>query len=112
MERKTVVKVLNYGLEISDDPNYPENSIYILGSYGQSGHCSLVIVLTAVDGGIYNIPAVVRHIPYGKKLFKEIPSEIRKVLTKIHKKFVPDCPFLNAEDISEIILRWNDLWEY
>lgn len=110
MGKETIIEDLDYGLLVKDGAN-PEVEIYILGSYGQSGHCSLVIVLMAVDGGISGVPAVVCNIPYGKKKDIEIPSEIRKCLNKLHQKFIQDCPFLNEEDICNIILRWNKLTE-
>jgi hypothetical protein len=102
---------LHYGLHITDDPLFPEVEILIMGSPGQSGHCSLVIVLMAVDGGIHGLPAVITHIPYGKVLNKDIPPEILKGLRKIRKKFTKDSTFLTVDHMNLIIRAWDRMWE-
>jgi len=110
MGKETVIQKTDYGLIIKDSIN-PEVEVYILGSYGQSGHCSLVIVLMAIDGGISGLSEVPLHIPYGILKDKDIPFAIRKGLQIISEKFVVNCSFLDEEDVDRIIMEWNELWE-
>jgi len=45
-----IIKEVNYGLQITDQEKkneLAEMEIFILGSPGQSGHCSLLIVVMA-----------------------------------------------------------------
>ena len=105
------VNRLSYGLDILDNSTFPEIEILIMGSPGQSGHCSLVIVLMAVDGGISGLPCVITHIPYGKVLNKDIPAEILKGLRKIRKKFTKDCTFLTVDHMNMIIRDWDVMWQ-
>jgi hypothetical protein len=102
---------LHYGLQVCDDPLFPEIEILIMGSPGQSGHCSLVIVLMAVDGGIHGLPAVITNIPYGKELNKDIPPLILFGLRKIRKKFAKDSTFLTVDHMNQIIRAWDRMWE-
>ena len=105
------VRRLHYGLQVTDDPLFPEIELLIMGSPGQSGYCSLVIVLMAVDGGINGLSCVITHIPYGKVLNKDIPAEILKGLRKIRKKFTKDCTFLTVDHMNQIIRAWDHMWE-
>lgn len=106
-----IIKRLSYGLNVLDDGVFPEDEILIMGSPGQSGHCSLVIVFMGVDGGICGLPCVVTNIPYGKILTKDTPAEILKGLRKIRKKFTKDCTFLTVDDMNKIIRAWDIMWE-
>ena len=110
MGKDTVIENTDYGLIVKDAFS-PEVVIHILGSYGQSGHCSLVIVLMAVDGGISGLSEVPLHIPYGVMKDKDIPFTIRKSLMSIHEKFVVNCSFLDEEDICRVLGKWNEMWE-
>ena len=105
------IRRLSYGLRVLDAVPLPEIEILILGSAGQSGHCSLVITFMAVDGGVHGLPAVITNIPYGKKKDSEIPAEILKGLRKIRKKFTKDCTFLTVDDMNIIIRAWG-YWGY
>jgi hypothetical protein len=102
------INKLVYGLEVLDDDG-AEIAVYILGSPGQSGHCSLVIVLMAVDGGIAGLPSIISNFPYSDLQESEIPDAIRVGLNKIHGRFVINCPFLNHDCIEEIIKEWEHL---
>ena len=97
---------LSYGLVVSDD-DY-EMEIVIVGSPGQSGHCSLVIVQMGVDGGIHGMPSVITNIPYGEVQNHEILPKLSEGLQRIREKFVQPYTFLSDEDITEILLAWND----
>lgn len=110
MGKETVIQNTGYGLIVKDSVN-PEVEVYILGSCGQSGHCSLVIVLMAVDGGVSGIGEVVCYFPYGTKKEEDIPYQIQEGLDRIHKQFTKGCSFLNKEDVKKIIKRWNKLWD-
>jgi hypothetical protein len=99
-----------YGLRIDDDELFPEVSICILGSTGQSGHCSLVVTMMAVDGGIHGVSEVVWWKPYGTLLFVDTLSDIRKALSIIKKSFRSGEKFLNSKDIREIEYAWLQIW--
>lgn len=104
---------MNYGLVIKDNDEWRsgDNEIYILGSPGQNGKCSLVIINMSVDGGIHGLPEVVVNIPYGEKCVSEIPKEIYKGLCLIRFHYTKDCPFLNLEDVNQILEAWQSLME-
>jgi len=106
-----IIKKVAYGLRVLDDLKFPETEIFILGSPGQSGYCSLVIVFMGIDGGITGLSEIVVHIPHGKLKYQEISNEIRKGLNKIHQMFTPNYPFLNDKDVEKILIQWDNLWK-
>jgi hypothetical protein len=110
MGKETVIEALDYGLVVKDSQKFTENEVYILGSVGQSGHCSLVIVFMAVDGGISGLSEVVMHIPHGVMKLEDTHFAIRKGLEKIYSHFIVNCSFLDEEDINTIIYKWDALW--
>ena len=93
------LKDLAYGYEISDDPDFPEISIYILLTTGQSGHCSLVVSVMACDGGVMGLPNVITNIPYGACHWRNIPEKITESLVKVGNSI----SFLNNQDIPKIV---------
>ena len=101
------IKNLDYGLSVQD--NERETEIVIMGSCGQSGHSSLVVVFMGVDGGMQGVPEVVANIPYGMIGVEEIPTEIRKALRRISKNFIEPVTFLTEDDEDEIVRRWLNL---
>jgi len=96
---KLKIKKLGYGLQVTDATQ--EFEIYVLGSPGQSGSCSLVVVIMAVDGGYRGIQEVVANIPYGDKREAEIPDAIWAAFDKIG--------FFNAEQIESVVDAWNEI---
>ena len=103
------IKKLDYGLSIS----YEEMEMVILGSSGQSGHTSLVIIQVAVDGGYCGASNIVFNSEYDQRLLiEEAPEKIREALTNFRKEhFVKQAKALNDSDISEIVKTWKEMLE-
>jgi hypothetical protein len=94
------IKKLDYGIAVTMSEG--EAELVIVGSYGQSGHCSLVMTVMAVDGGYQGVPNVLCDIKYGELKADDVETKIKDILTNYGEK-------LGLDDAmrEEIVKAWT-----